>query len=288
MSEPGVQVELVKAVTADGLRLDGAWQPATVNETAGLPAVLCLHGAGSNFYAGGLFERLSETLRGAGYPVLRVNTRGHDGYFVARTSAGGVRLGVGYEIVDQCRLDIQSWLEWLAQRSHDRVAVVGHSLGAIKAVYFQAHAADARVAAVVALSPPRLSYRAFQAGASDVFGPTLRQARRMAAEGRGQEVLESTFPFPMLIAAEAFLDKYGGEKYNIEELIGQAQGRITFVFGRLELENGGVAFAGLPEALRDRGRDKLPTIRIVEEADHFYTGRHEALATEVLAALRGQ
>ena len=93
--------------------------------------------------------------------MLSVNTRGHDSVFGAIQGNVRKRLGAAYETVDECRHDIAAWVELLAARGHERIALIGHSLGAIKAVYAQAHEKLPHVAAVVAISAPRLSYAAF-------------------------------------------------------------------------------------------------------------------------------
>jgi pimeloyl-ACP methyl ester carboxylesterase len=278
-------------VTPDGLRLDGSWQSphdaARRADAAEARSALLLHGAGSNFYAGGLFEQLSPTLLNRGVHVLRVNTRGHDGYYTGRAVAGVIRLGAAYERVADCTLDLSGWLNWLAQRDLLPTVLIGHSLGAIKAVYSQAEQPSESVAGIIAISPPRLSYSAFQRGPqAESFGQLLREAKQLVQQNAGKTVIESTFPFPMLISAEAFLDKYGGETYNVVRLAERVPQPAWFLYGEMELREGGVAFAGVPEALREAGKNSHPSrnVQIIEGADHFYVGCYEALAEHVSAA----
>jgi alpha/beta superfamily hydrolase len=286
-----VNVELAKTVTRDGLRLDGIFHsaaaPAEAHGDVAVPrTALLLHGAASNFYAGGVFEQLTPSLLDWGTHVLRVNTRGHDGYYTGRASGGFTRLGAAYECVADCTLDISAWLRWLENRELLPAVLLGHSLGAIKAIYSQATEPSTSVAGILAISPPRLSCSAFQWGRhAESFGSLLRDARRLEAEGVGNTVIESTFPFPMLITARAFLDKYGGETYNVVQLASKVPQPLTFLYGEVELSEGSVAFAGVPEALREQRRpDQQLDIQIVERADHFYVGCQEALRNHVLAA----
>lgn len=277
-----MQVELVKTTTRDGVRLDGVYQRA-----AGDLTVLCLHGAGSNFYSGGLFEHLTPRLLESGAAVLRVNTRGHDGYYAGRWAGGARRFGAAYETVADCQLDLAGWLDWLEQHGAPRVVLLGHSLGAIKAVYSEAMQPDARVTGVLALSPPRLSCAAFQWGEQSAkFGALLREAQDHVQRGRGSAIIESTFPFPMLITADAFLDKYGGERYNVVELTKRLTTPAIYAFGQLELEQGGIAFAGVPEAIMAaRQPNQALETHVIEGADHFYIGCYDALTHRVLDAL---
>jgi alpha/beta superfamily hydrolase len=289
-----VHVELVKTVTSDGLRLDGSYHSGpSLNgsspDNARFPVhAIVLHGAGSNFYAGGLFEQLTPALVERGIRVLRVNTRGHDGYYTGRSSRGVTRLGAAYESVADCRLDVAAWLAWLRKREQSSVptVLVGHSLGAIKAVYSQVVDPSPDVVGILAISPPRLSHSAFQWGAkAQEFATLLREAKSRVSEGAGDSIMESTFPFPMLISADAFLDKYGGETYNVVELVSRVPQPIHFLFGERELQEGGVAFAGLPESLGEQRRaGQALRVDVVEGADHFYIGCQETLRQQVEAA----
>src|SRR3954468_10648220 len=130
-------VELVQVTTRDGVRLDGMFQ-APGDSTSPRPpvdAVCFVHGTGGNFYSSTLFDSLAGRLLEWGCGVLRVNTRGHDGISTAVTDRGGRRLGAAYEVVDDCRHDLAAWVEWLRQTAGPRVGLVGHSLGAVKALY---------------------------------------------------------------------------------------------------------------------------------------------------------
>ena len=153
-------VELVRSTTSDGVRLDGALHRADNSADRRLPidAVVCLHGVGANFYGSTLFEDLLPAFLGRGVAVLRVNTRGHDRVSIANTTGGPVQQGAAYEVVGQCRYDVRAWLDFLAQRGFQRVGLMGHSLGAIKAIYAEAHEPHTKTGCLIAISPPRLSY----------------------------------------------------------------------------------------------------------------------------------
>ena len=79
------------------------------------------------------------------------------------------RLGSAYERVEQCLEDLDAWLVWADER-YQRVILLGHSLGAIKALYYQVHRSPQSLQTlpslrqVIAISPPRLSYKAFSQG----------------------------------------------------------------------------------------------------------------------------
>jgi pimeloyl-ACP methyl ester carboxylesterase len=284
-------VELVQAWTADGVRLDGA---LAVSKSAGperkptVDAVLAIHGTGSNFYSGTLFEGLTPKLLADGTAVLRANTRGHDVISATATLAGPKRLGSSLEQVDDCRHDLAAWLEFLASRGYQSVALVGHSLGAIKAVYFAAYVAHPALKRLMAISPPRLSYSYYlESERRDEFEAHYRTAQEHIASRRGETLMEIRTPLPFLVSAASFVDKYGlEEKYNILRQIGRISVPALFAFGGVELEE--VNFRGLPEAIGAAAKSGQ-NVRVVTiaGANHIYTGQIEELAHKLRAWLAG-
>jgi len=282
-------VELVQVRTADGVRLDGA---LAVPKSGGLErkpiadAVLAIHGTGSNFYSGTVFEGLTPKLLADGIAVLRINTRGHDVISIAATLAGPRRLGSSLEHVDDCRHDLAAWLEFLASRGYRSVALVGHSLGAIKAIYFAAQLAHPLVERLVAISPPRLSYSHYLASEQrNEFEAHYGTAQEHIAGGRSEALMEIRTPLPFLLSAANFVDKYGPEeKYNILRQIGRVSVPALFVFGGIELEE--VNFRGLPEAI-GAAATSGQNVRVVTVAgaNHIYTGQIEELAHKLRAWL---
>jgi pimeloyl-ACP methyl ester carboxylesterase len=271
-------VDLVQATTSDGWRLDGCLQTTDATPRLGVSAVCLVHGTGGNFYGSTLFDALAERLLSLGCSVLRVNTRGHDGISTSVTAEGGRRLGAAYEVVDDCRHDLEAWLTWLRQRVGPKIGVIGHSLGAVKAIYALAH--NPKLAdAIVALSPPRLSYSWFLAGPQrDVFLSTYQRAEMLVNDGQPGALLDVQMPLPFVITAAGYVEKYGpDERYNFLKFLGSVRCPTLVTLGSNEIASN-QAFAGLPEALKPL-LDNLPQLRleIVPGADHFYTGVRSAL-----------
>jgi pimeloyl-ACP methyl ester carboxylesterase len=283
-------VDLVHVKAADGVRLDGSIvSPAdTSSRQSRIDALLCLHGTGSNFYSSTLFDALAPRLLEAGFAVARVNTRGHDLAFTAYPAGRARRLGSAYEIVNECPLDVAAWLDLLAKRGYQRIALVGHSLGAVKAIHSQSHKPHAAVACLVGISPPRLSYRWFRetAHSAELFS-LLTIAREHVDQGQGQTLMDVNFPLPQIITAAGFIDKYGpDENYSILRFIGGIAAPRLITFGELELEN--AAFAGLPDALVAIESPAGPLeVATIAKANHQYIGCAEPLAERVIGFLRG-
>lgn len=286
-------VDLVRTVTTDGMRLDGAlFAPAeNVESRVAVDAVLCLHGVGASFYSSSTLEALVPHLTELGLSTLIVNTRGHDSVHTAVMTVGRRRQGAALEIVDESRLDIAGWCKLLAERGMRRILLLGHSLGAVKAIYSQALEPHSQVVGIVAASAPRLSYAAFSNSfESSLFLESMTTAESMAKAGRGSELFTAKFPFPLLISADSYIDKYGpAERYNILRFAAQMTVPSLCTYGSKELATGGIAFAGVPEALRDLpGKCNTLDIEIVENADHVYTGVTDKLGSTIVEWLIGR
>lgn len=271
-------VDLVRVKTSDGCTLDGALQKPTVPAAARLAAVILVHGTGSNFYQSTMLEFLAERFLAQGVAALRVNTRGHDGISVAVTPRGGLRAGAAYEAVDDCRHDLAGWMTFARAQVGPRVALLGHSLGAVKCIYATVHEPGLDPSLVIAVSPPRLSHAWFcQSPRREEFLLTYRQAESLVQSGQGATLIEATMPLPMTISAGGYVDKYGpDERINFLPLVSRMRCPSLFVFGSKEVESN-VAFQNLPGELTALSRD----VSVVEGADHFYTGKRAELAAAI-------
>ena len=282
-------VELVDVETSDGVKLNGALQrPVEQTPSAcGLDAVICVHGSWSNFY-GSFITGVGRRFVPWGAAALYVNTRGHDGVCNARGANGMVVLGGAYEIVGDCRHDVAAWVDFLRARGYSRIGVLGHSLGAVKAVYALAHSHQADVKALVAISPPRLSHAKFretERGAE--FAKDCETASELVRQGRERSLMEVRLPLPQVITAAAYLDKYGpDERYNILRYLDRLTTPSLFVYGGLELGQN-AAFGGMDEEIESR-RAALPNLSsaVIAGGDHVYTGVLDALAARIELWLR--
>jgi pimeloyl-ACP methyl ester carboxylesterase len=286
-----MQSELVKTSTRDGFQLDGAFQqPGGKRPTELNVDGFCLiHGTGGNFYSSSLLGDLAERLLHLGCPVLRVNTRGHDGISTAVTAQGGKRQGAAYEIIDDCRHDLVAWAEWLRGRVGPRLGLLGHSMGAVKALYAAAHEPVLVPNTVVAVSPPRLSYAAFCASASaGEFLGTYQRAESFIAAGKPATLMEVQTPLPYVITAAGYVEKYGpDERYNFLKFLPAVRCPTLITLGGQEVQST-MAFQRLPADLDLLARPRsLSQVNIVAGADHFYTGRRTELLDAVDRWLQG-
>ena len=283
-------VELIKVQTRDGVRLDGALSVAEQEQQESKVLVLCLHGVGSNFYGSRMLAELALEVVNNGVDCLRVNTRGHDYCYTGMSRMGVRRLGAGYERVEECLEDLDAWLDWANDR-YQSVILLGHSLGALKAVFYQRHHMHHLLRKVIAVSPPRLSYRAFMAGEQSFgFQQSIENAEQSIRDGEPQRLVDVSVPFPLLITAEGYLDKYGPqEKYNLEPMVSELVLPTDFIFGGHELQYSGIAFAGLDNSIKsivaEAGLENQISLQVIDQADHMYSQHSGELAELVISLL---
>ena len=284
-------VELVRTTTSDEVQLDGAfYSPGRISSPRmSIDAVICLHGAGGNFYSSTLLTDVTNALRENGVAVLRVNTRGHDGMNSVRVGQKARRQGAALETVDDCRYDVRSWIDLMMQRGYRSISLLGHSLGALKALYAQAKEAHPGITNIVAISPPRLAFRNFLDSSDSLrFQHDYDAAARLVDSAKGDTLLEVSCPISMIISAAAYLDKYGPEeKYDLLKFVGRISCPMLFTFGSLELESGAAAFTGLRDAIEELGNLGAPIhCTTVQRANHFYDGTRERLCDELVGWLQ--
>lgn len=228
-------VDLIRIAAADGMELDGAYFAPAGGAVAPGPvdAVLCIHGSGRNFYTAATAQ-MADDLRGQGYAALTLNTRGHDTVWMDRQT--GAAAGNAYEILDESRQDLRAGVDYLAGLGHRRIALLGHSMGAVKVAYYAAVEDDPRVAAVIPVSPVRLSCSYYlESEDAAEFRANLETADRMEAEGRALDLFKVDFPITEMFAAAAYLDKHGPlERYNIIRHAPRIRAPLFVLAGSLE------------------------------------------------------
>jgi alpha/beta superfamily hydrolase len=116
---------------------------------------------------------------------------------------------------------------------------------------------------------------------------TYARAEALVAAGEPAALLDVKFPFPHVISALGYLDKYGpDESSNFLKYLADVPCPALITFGQLELDRE-VAFEGLPEAIAERApAERMPRVVRIPAADHSYTGALELLGTEIAAWLQ--
>ncbi len=282
-----MHLELAEIATADGLALPGAYLAPSDGDASrerAVDAVVLNPGTGGPFHSRvplGIASALAE----AGYGALTMSTRGHG--IAWRDYRGGRYLGSAFESIAECGYDFRGAFDLLEQRGHSRIALLGHSLGGTKALYHAAHDPDRRLAAAVSCSGPRWSASFYDASERrEDFRRNRDRAQALVDAGRGGELMEYDFPIgPSLIRADGWLEKYGGETYNIETWCDRIRVPLLRVEGELEQ---GVVQRGVADVLMERATAS-PHRRsvVIPGGDHAYSTVLDDVAAAVIDWLDG-
>jgi pimeloyl-ACP methyl ester carboxylesterase len=273
--------ELVWATTEDGANHDGVVIRPT--EPSRSLAVVWIHGFSGRFCEP-FSIRIGRQLASEGYTVVSGNNRGH--HLGARiwSSDGKPRLaGAWWEKISESPLDIAAWISYAEQLRYSRVALVGHSYGAVKCVWYQGERQDARVAGVVAASGPIRVLRGW-----DATSEMLANAEQLVEEGRGYEVLvpwDLQGSSPSTMSAQALVDSARSlpDVYGVgsaDSPLSKVHCPILALFGTNEER---VGTAPDLETIRQNARSasRVDTA-MIEGADHSYTGREAEVGRVIL------
>ena len=286
-----MNVELIRVNTADGVLLDGSLQrPASVDSKSQNTAWLLIHGTGSNFYFSGVLHAFAEQLVRGGCSVARINTRGHD--IISALPGGRMPLsgGAAFESIADCVHDLRAWVDELIRRDFQRIVLVGHSMGGVKAIFSQAHDPHPNVVAVVGVSPPRFCHAEWQSSPrATPFRDHFLRATDLVASGRGGELMRVQQPLPLWLTAAGFLAKYGPhDDYDFVSLLPRLTCPTLLIVGTASVESS-PAFESVPDTVRQlQTSHRHLHLQLVPGANTGYSGHLDAparLASEWFASV---
>ncbi|MBL7201102.1 MAG: alpha/beta fold hydrolase [Anaerolineae bacterium] len=268
--------ELIHIKGPEGVRLAGAvFRPSGGDiEPAGITWV---HGAWDNFYVPTLVH-LSRTLARCGYLSVTGNNRGHDLATALHVEGRAPALGgAWWEDLEDSADDVAAWVGCTVELGSRDVVLAGHSLGALKAIAYQAQRCDPRVRGVVLASAPSPSLLA-----AIVQDAELRaEAEGMVAQGRGSDLLPfGTVPsFLGTVSARTFLSlsRAAGETYDVA--IARLHCPLFAFYGTEEAH---IGTRDDLEAIQRLAR-AAPRVDIamIQGADHHYRGHRDEVAIQV-------
>ena len=272
--------ELIYTEAEDGIILAGLFiLPAVEPEKP--EVVIWIPGGSINFYHPS-FIPIGRELAGLGYAFLIGNTRGHDlGANLWWKVESGERMdrragGALWERFEESPLDVAAWIDRAGLRGFQKVALVGHSFGGLKVVYYQVQRQDPRLVGLILASaaiglPPRKP-------------ELVAQAEQMVADGRGEELMPwGSFDWTVkTMSAQTYLswhripDLFG--KHTPDPEIGQIRCPLMVCFGT---EEGYDPIEDIE--LIQRNTSGVPGIETVlfEGANHGYDNHEKEVATAI-------
>lgn len=281
--------ELITVETDDHLILHGMHciPPRLASPRA---IVLHVHGIYGNFYENTFLDVLTEAYNEIGMAFLPFNTRGHDYFANVRTYMQGIygckRIGAALDTFQDCDRDLHAWFNFAQARGYERIILQGHSLGAMKAVYYFKSHPDF-TSAIMLLSPPdHLGLQRARAG--DLQAGFLKTATELSQTN--EHALMPASAYFDTISAHTFLSFFSNPEdtgmfdyENVPLMRKAGLGSITcpmFVtFGTVQeaiTHPLDICISAIREAA---GRPDLVEGKAVDGANHLYHFRERRLAS---------
>ena len=279
--------DLVEVTTTDGIPLSGAYfAPAKQDNELPVEALLFFHGDGGHFYRS-MYLWLGQQLAARGLAFLVANRRGHD--LVSNGARGGPLAGYAFESVDESRVDYAAWLGLLRERRYRRIAIGGHSGGAVRAVYAQATERFPDVVGVIPVSPGEYDHETVVGLHGEDFSSPYRESERHLAEGRPGTFLRPGVPFGVMWTARTYVDCFHRDnRYSVRARAAETGCPTRFIFGSEECAGGsqelpicGAARSGLETS----GHPNVE-VNVIEGANHGYVDRETELMETIYSAVR--
>ena len=171
-SDEGLDTELIRLKTADGISLTGVLhrQQAIFNRAG----VVMIHGYSGNFYSG-IMTFFPKALANRGFTTLAINMRDHD-------------RSPKKNLFEENRMDIAAAVDEMARRGLHPLFLHGHSMGTNRVLYYSAATHDPRISGLLLTGPPgnlfEWNVRMF---GKETATQVLREAQELSASGKGDQ-----------------------------------------------------------------------------------------------------
>ena len=252
-----------------------------------MDALLFFHGDSGHFYHK-LYLDMGEYMAERGVAFLTGNRRGHD--FVSRGLRDGPLAGYAFESVEDSRADFGAWLDLLRERGHQRIALGGHSGGAVRSTYAQAKEQYPNVAAVVPVSPGEYHHATVtELHGTDFTGPYTK-AQQDLAEGRPDVFLRPGVPWGSMWTARAFVDCFNeDDRYSVSAHAANTGCPTLYIFGSEECLGGSEELPVCGSARNRLTAAAYPhvEVQVIDGANHGYAGRERELMETIYGWLKG-
>lgn len=218
--------------TADGVPLRSAWWAPRRSGTGRRADALLLNPAGMGDFLHPLVAGLADALAERGLPCLTIDSRGRD---IAWEVTPGRYAGNAFGVTSDCVQDIDAGMAAMEARGFTRVAVLGHSLSGVRAMYYTVTRRHPNQSALITCSAPRLSHSFFAASpAAAAYLADRQRALDLVAAGQPDALFEVEFPYRSLFTAATYLDKYCSEDHDVTALAARLTVPFLAVIGEHE------------------------------------------------------
>jgi pimeloyl-ACP methyl ester carboxylesterase len=281
----GFPAEIVRVDTEDDITLTGMVVRPTVSNLRPLP-IVWIHGYTGNFHEDTTC-RMGPEFTSRGFTFIAGDNRGHDFGVVLRKKGPELRGqetwlgGAGWESFSESVHDLDAWISFAtADLGFPGVILLGHSYGGTKVVNYMGKHQDLRVKGLIAASPGNHRHE-YETGKE-----AYEVARRLVAEGRGEQLIDPGGMWQHSISAAAFLDRWD---YNLDifgfhtpnPVVASIRCPLLVWYGTKESWLGD---ADVLEFIKKQAKSS-PRVEghMIEGADHWYQNTERTVAGIVAA-----
>lgn len=227
-----------------------------------------------------------------GHAFVAGDTRGHDlATWLFRQDGKPMLGGAWYERFEECTHDVAAWVEHCVSEGFERIFLVGHSFGALKATYYLSENDDPRVGGLVLAAPGVRSY---------VWGPGREPdedrtalARELVDTGRGLDLLPWQFEYgaPMGTAsARTYLSWLEADELDLlgirraDPRVSRVRCPILGCYGSEDSDTG--TMDDLERMRSNATASPRVEVCLLDGAGHGFVGHEEAFARRIDAWMR--
>lgn len=280
-----MSLSLERVKTEDFLELQGL--PYIPEKKTDIVVLHC-HGMAGNFYENRFVNVTGLKLISEGIAFCAMNNRGHD--FIADfivEKNGKIeyrRIGEVYERIEDSVKDIAAWVNFLKAKGFTKLILMGHSLGAVKAVLY-ASEHQHQLSGLILASPPDMLGLARN---EKDFGKKIKEAKELVDSKQENTLLKETVFDSYPISAGTYLNLFGDDSaanvFSIKsgkesEKLKAISIPLLIIFGEKD-----ECFDYNPEGITKFFRKQSPdaTFTILPNANHIYLNEENAFAKKVV------
>ncbi len=169
--------------------------------------------------------------------------------------------------------EIGLWLNWLKSQGADNIALMGHSRGGNQTAWFAAERFDPIIKKIVLLAPATWTEKDAKETYKKRFGfsadAMLAKAEKLVATGKGSQMLEKTgvvYCKDVQSTAAAFVSYHKPDpRLDTPSLLNKISVPVLVVAGDQDK-----VVKGLIEAVKPLADDKKITLKVINEANHYF------------------
>ncbi len=281
--------DLVRATTRDNLYLHGLLLRGDKNK----PAVIHIHGFEGTFYTNEFVRAIAKRLKEKNTTFLTVENRGTaiELELYTTTPGKGKKEGAHFEKLEEARLDIDAWIEFLKKEGYKRIILQGHSLGTMKVVrYLIEGKYKDRVEKLILLAPFDIIYLAEDA-TKGKWKKYIKVAEQKVGEGKGEEIIPKEF-LDVPMSYQTYLShhnnndfenvfKFHDKSYNFP-ILNKINIPVKVIVGTKDKYFNPANISNSQEAIDILKKNiKEFSYKLIENGDHGYNGKEDVVAHEV-------